>query len=217
MIFRKLAAPICFFVFVSFASNATCEKLRRLEELTDIRELRQLKYFFAPEKISAVYPGGVSEKGKTFIQGIGFLPRLVEEDGETFLNKYELYSKFIPLTGKAGPIYLRATYIDSITPVVMPSPDELKQVCVASPIDTIFHQLPENCSVNGGLYSVGGKCRTQPDKSRICVVDDNWFPKSAITPGPQHEGTPSPFVVLEEPMVVRELVNKIRVQQDSHE
>lgn len=50
MIFRKLAAPICFFVFVSFASNATCEKLRRLEELTDIRELRQLKYFFAPEQ-----------------------------------------------------------------------------------------------------------------------------------------------------------------------
>ena len=131
MIFRSLAAPICFFAFVSFASNATAEKLRLLEELTTSNGL---KYFFRPERISAVFPNGFH---KALIQGISLVPVPVEEDGRAFLIKHQLDSKFVELTSKAGKIYLRATFIDFITPVVMPSPDQLKRTpgaeCIAHP------------------------------------------------------------------------------------
>ena len=85
------------------------------------------------------------------------------------------------------------------------------------PAYTEHPELTQKCKFYAGLYDVEGRCRTQPDKSSICVVDDKWFPKSAITPGVQGAASPLPFFVLEEPMVIRELVDENRAEQDSHE
>jgi hypothetical protein len=127
----KLAASILFLAFVWVASlEAQAAKLPALAEIT---AANGTTFIFDPAKVSAVYVNHIPlitrRKGRRthdirpgplapHIWGITTSPLAIKDTPEHFLQTLHIDSKFIPLTSRAGILYLKATTV--ITIVALP-------------------------------------------------------------------------------------------------